>query len=109
MIKPLPAASRPRRAQVGVAGKSAVAPLPAPNRIAFVGTGSASSAKGQGVLVQALCWPLVPMTWAALTQEWQSMRAGRAETTGTETDQPSWIRACAPQLGMPFRDTLAEE
>lgn len=83
-----------------------------PVRIAFMGSAQQTGDAPNPVYVQAWCWPIVPTAWAVLTQSWDAVRAGRGEYKSTPTTAAlpaTWIRACAPQLGAPFRDTTAEE
>lgn len=54
----------------------------------------------------------MPTAWASLSQGWALMREERGDRkpmTAAAAATLSWIRACAPQLGAPFRDTTAEE
>ncbi|HZP65834.1 MAG TPA: hypothetical protein VFB32_05955 [Rudaea sp.] len=65
---------------------------------------------GTAFRVHVLCWPSMPTAWRSLAQAWESVGGWRStlETTAKrQTD--SWIAACAPQLGWPFRGTTAEE
>ena len=83
-----------------------------PARIAFMGSAHPSDQDADRDYVQVWCWPIVTTAWAALTQSWDAVRAGRGEyrpTPSTAALPASWIRACAPQLGAPFRDSTAEE
>lgn len=108
-----PAALQPaksRRRTVAAKPAPAAAPL-VPGRIAFAGSAKGQKSAHASVYVQSLCWPIVPSAWASLTQAWEIVRSSRAELGAASAPNPStsWIRACAPQLGAPFRDTTAEE
>lgn len=80
------------------------------DRIAFLGSAHASGPHG-ALYAQAMCWPAIPNAWPALVQAWQAVHVLRDEVRGASaTITPgSWIRACAPQLSAPFRDTTAED
>lgn len=90
-------------------GRAARAPTTV-DRIAFLGSAHASGPHGT-LYAQAMCWPAVPNAWPALVQAWQAVHVLRDEVRGASaTITPgSWIRACAPQLSAPFRDTTAED
>jgi hypothetical protein len=65
--------------------------------------------------VQALCWSRTAQGWAALAQSWDSIRAGREQSTSSlklSRSMPtpaSWVHAAVPMLGVHFRDSTAEE
>lgn len=76
---------------------------------AFLGSASMPIA-GSEFCVYVLCWPIVPAAWRSLVQAWESVGGWRSpyETTAKPQVAP-WIAACAPQLGLPFSGTTAEE
>ena len=82
----------------------------APGRIAFLG---AATDAESSVLVQCMCWPMMPDAWTALTQTWRNISVTRAEPanyiTTPRTSPSTWVSTCAPQLAAPYRNTTAEE
>lgn len=80
----------------------------APGRIAFLG--SATSDDG-ALKVLAMCWPVRPDAWSALTQAHRILCEGRPPPLELLGRSPplSWVRTCAPQLAAPFHGTAAEE
>ena len=65
---------------------------------------------GTAFCVHVLCWPMVPVAWRSLAEAWESVGGWRSPHEGTGKAQAeSWIAACAPQLGSPFRGVTAEE
>lgn len=112
MIPKPKTAARATRRSPSVATPTRPAPPPAPDRIAFIGTAQTVAKGGEPVFVQVLCWPIVPVAWASLSQSFEAVRLGRSEPAAIAAASalpPSWVRACAPQIGEPFRDTQAEE
>lgn len=55
----------------------------------------------------ALCWPSVASAWQALTHAWNAIRAERIARDSSSASPASWIRNCAPQLGMPFQGSVS--
>jgi hypothetical protein len=111
-VKPVAGAVRASRRRPAAVPAPATPPKLDPARIAFMGSAQQLGNEHNPVYVQAWCWPIVPTAWAVLTQSWEAVRVGRGEYKSTPTTAalpPSWIRACAPQLGAPFRDSTAEE
>lgn len=109
MTKPRVSAPRARRDRVGAAAPGASqAPL-IPSRIAFLGSAEVTTDAGQTLLVRCLCWPSVPAAWNLLTQAWTAVSTGREHMAEAASAKPSWICACAPQLGGLFGDSSAEE
>jgi len=76
---------------------------------AFLGSAVLPIANG-AVYVHALCWPIVSTGWRSMAQTWDSVREWRhAPDSNAKPHAPSWVAECAPQLGMPFHGTTAEE
>ena len=75
---------------------------------AFVGSAILQAADGR-VHVYALCWPIVSTGWRSLAQAWDPVRDWRLSLDSNTKHAPSWVAECAPQLGMPFRGSSAEE
>lgn len=86
-------------------------PAVAADRIAFLGSAEAIDPSGARLYAQAMCWPAIPAAWPALASAWHAVQAVRDEVRRAALTTPpiSWIGACAPQLGKPFRDTTAED
>ena len=109
MTKPRVLAPRARRERPSAAATARQVPL-TPARIGFLGSAQIEIDGGKSLLVRTLCWPSVPGAWNTLTQAWGALSSGRGEATGLAANRPpSWIRACAPQLGALFGETAAEE
>jgi hypothetical protein len=77
-------------------------------RQAFVGSAILSIAD-RAVHVHALCWPIVSTGWQSLARTWASVGEWRQSLDTNTKHAPSWVAECAPQLGVPFRGTSAEE
>lgn len=76
---------------------------------AFLGSAVLPIANG-AVFVHVLCWPIVSAGWRSMAQAWDSVREWRhAPDSSAKPHAPSWVAECAPQLGMPFHGSTAEE
>lgn len=110
---PATSAARARRKRPIDTSDTRAAALPLdPARIAFSGSAQLDEPAPATVHVQVLCWPIMATAWASLTQTWTATRVERGDrkpVTGAAAAVTSWIRACAPQLGAPFRDSTAED
>ncbi|HWT16339.1 MAG TPA: hypothetical protein VN581_11190 [Patescibacteria group bacterium] len=110
---PAPSAARTRRKTQIAAANPPIAALPLdPARIAFTGSAQLDEPAPATVYVQVLCWPIMATAWGSLTQTWRTTRVERGDRkppTAAAASVTSWIRACAPQLGAPFRDSTAED
>lgn len=73
---------------------------------AFVGSAALADCKTvvQGTV---LCWPSVASAWQALTHAWNAILAERIARDSGPGSPSSWIRNCAPQLGMPFQGSAS--